>query len=1167
RAAVDPQLTVSRIVVDPSRTTLAANGSDASIINIRSFGNSLGSPFDALFNFSVTTGSGSLSAAQSRVLRLAQADGAMMAQSIYRSGTTIGENVVIDVDLDGQSVSGTAMVKIADPTAPVALTISSDKLELAADNTDMAVISVSLAALSPTVTAADTTVRFSTDRGTLSSGQTQSSGGVAQVTLLSGGSRARETIKITARITDVDGQTQSASTTVAVQTRVLQVNPSTITLSTLSGAGASQQLMVTDSFTNTLVTGNFQTSYVSSSPSVATVTQAGLVTAVGPGRSTITITNTGNGTSVEKASVLVALSPNSINFVPSTISIAKPFDTVQLSLNGVVNGNNLDFTKGATGTNYVSSDPTILSVDVDGVVTAQKAGTASITASNGGQMATAVITVVPTSTASLTLTLSNTFLAAQNLNSITVSVSGLDLAGNPLPDGTLVNFSATGGSLAASQAAIINGFARVGFSSGTAVDGDVIDISANVLEFGGRVLSNTEQVTIRDRFLTVVPASATLTTFMNAGSTQQLMVLDGVTNADITNDPATTYTSNDTDVVTVSNGGLVTAVNNGMTTVSIVNAGVTVTFSVTVDVTPDSINATPKTNLLINVNDTQQLAVSGTFGSLMRDQTPAARGTVYTSSDPAIASVSADGLVTGLTPGMVTIQASNRGQTDTVSIDSLPNTTQMIAIQIDKTTVATNGVDFATITATLTPVSGAGAIPDGTVVNFQSTVGMLSASSATTVNGMASVTLSSGAAQNNQMTDITATTIGFNNTVTSNTLQATFRDRFITVDPASITLTAFVGVGSTQQLTIREGLTNVDITAASTFATSDATVAAVNSTGLVTAVNNGSAMITTTNNGVTVIAAVTVTVDPDSIASVPASAAFTVLGQTQQLAITGTFGAVMKDLTAMSTGTIYVSNDVNVVTVSPAGLLTATGNGATTVVVSNGTAMTTVSVTNDIASAFAVNPNALVLGNGDSQQLTATGNNTGMTDFTSVASFTSSDPNIASVSATGFVTGRNAGAATLTVTVPNLPNQTVAVTVNRDKTAVLLGQVTGTAGQTVTMPVLLDVNGTDTPSTISFEIVLPANITLNSNAVGAASTAAGKDFQVDVVNGNRLRVVVFDVNMNAISSGVLGTITLDIGSGVTAGEKAVTVEMLAVSDGLSNPINPNAGILGSVTVN
>ena len=79
------------------------------------------------------------------------------------------------------------------------------------------------------------------------------------------------------------------------------------------------------------------------------------------------------------------------------------------------------------------------------------------------------------------------------------------------------------------------------------------------------------------------------------------------------------------------------------------------------DPVPETLQISAPFPTLNAVGATLQLTVSATFSDLPRDVTPATEGTNYTSSNPAVASVSADGLVTAQASGVVLVTAINEG--------------------------------------------------------------------------------------------------------------------------------------------------------------------------------------------------------------------------------------------------------------------------------------------------------------------------------------------------------------------------------------------------------------------------------------------------------------------------------------------------------------------------
>ncbi len=115
-----------------------------------------------------------------------------------------------------------------------------------------------------------------------------------------------------------------------------------------------------------------------------------------------------------------------------------------------------------------------------------------------------------------------------------------------------------------------------------------------------------------------------------------------------------TWTSSDEAVATVNNQGLVTAVMNGTAMITARSGTASTSITVTVMQTAGTITIEPMTATLMALGETVQLAAT----VLDQNSQPVADTVViWQSSDKAVATVSADGLVTGVGNGTATITA------------------------------------------------------------------------------------------------------------------------------------------------------------------------------------------------------------------------------------------------------------------------------------------------------------------------------------------------------------------------------------------------------------------------------------------------------------------------------------------------------------------------------
>ena len=168
----------------------------------------------------------------------------------------------------------------------------------------------------------------------------------------------------------------------------VSVSPTTASLT----VGATRQLTVTGTYSDGSTAPVTATStFSSSAPAVASVSSGGLVTAVAVGSATVT--STYSGKSATTAVTVTAATPtlSSIAITPSPASVAAG-STLQLTVTGTFSDSS---TQDLTLTSTFSSSATAVATVTSpgGLVTGVTAGTATITATNGGKTATRDVTV------------------------------------------------------------------------------------------------------------------------------------------------------------------------------------------------------------------------------------------------------------------------------------------------------------------------------------------------------------------------------------------------------------------------------------------------------------------------------------------------------------------------------------------------------------------------------------------------------------------------------------------------------------------------------------------------------------------------------------------------------------------------------------------------------
>ena len=728
--------------------------------------------------------------------------------------------------------------------------------------------------------------------------------------------------------------------------------------------------------TTTLADGTSSGTWSCSPSSFATINSSGMVTGVSAGTATVSYT--------------VSNSCGSAG-VSHTITVNGPANAGTISgVTSFCQGTQSTLTDGASGGTWTSSNTTVATVNSSGVVTGVSGGSTVISYSVSGACGSAVATsnvtinplpavgaitgtstVCPSGTTTLGNTTSGGSWTSSNNSIATVNASGM--VTGVTSGAVIISYSVTnscgttivttGFTVSASPSAgSISGSSSVcpganitltdGVTGGTWSSGNVglATINASGMILGISSGSVTISYTVSSSCgVAIATYPVTVSPLPNAGAISGTPTVCQGLSVTLTDAVSGgTWSSSNSTIASVNATGSVTGISGGTTLISYTvsnvcgNASTSVSFTVTPTPAAGSITGT--------------LTVCPGFTTTLSD---AVSGGTWSSSNSAIASVVSSGIVTGGSVGTATItytvtnSCGTASTTASVTVSSAPNA----------------GI-----------ITGAGAFCQGSTLTLHDAVsgGTWSSSNSTiaSVNGSGAVTGVSGG-----IATITYTVSG--------ACGSAVTTAGVTVNPLAIagTITGTTTVCQGSSTTLSDG------SSGGVWSTSNAAVASINASGMVTGVSGGTATITySVTNGcgtATTTTSVTVTSSP-SAGSITGTTTF----------CQGT-SSTLSD--GVSGGT-WSSANGSIASVNASGVVTGISAGTTsisyTVVTSCGTAATGISVTiNPLPNAGSVSGASSI----------CQGAATTLSDGTSGGSWSSSNSVVASVNATGVVTGVTGG--------------------------------------------------------------------------------------------------------------------------------------------------------------
>ena len=619
----------------------------------------------------------------------------------------------------------------------------------------------------------------------------------------------------------------------------------------------------------------------STDDSVVKVDQEGNIEAVGVGTATITA-------SCEEFSDSVTITVNApltgISLDKQEVTIKKG-DTVKLEV--IYNPDDTSDSKEVT---WTSSDDTVASVDDNGLVTALKDGTTTITAQVGNLIAECTVNVREVPLEGIDL----------NQNAITLNKGeksdALEVSYNPAD--TTDDKTVTWSSSDEDVATVDNGVV-------TAVGAGNATITATVGEFTAAC-----EVTVVSPLESITLSADRTTDNLEVGDTVNLTV--GYNPEDTTDDKAVTWSSSDEDVATVDENGVVTAVAGGTATItatSVANANITATCDIRVLKHTTSISLKPSEIELAKGETSAPLEV--TFEPADTDDS---REVTWSSDNEAVATVDENGAVTAVAGGTATITATVGEFTAECKV-TVVSPLESITLSADRTTDNLEAGDTVNLTVGYNPAD----TTDDKAVTWSS-----SDEDVATVDENGVVTAVAGGTAT-----ITATSAANANITATCDIRVLKHTTGISLNQSEMSL--LKGETSEQQLTVTFEPADTDDSTEVTWSSDNTDVAVVDDQGYVTAIGEGTAVITATavDGGFTASCTVTVNeihVQDAVLAEDTPSELY--IGQNHTISVVITPENVTDEVTYS-----YASSDADVAAVDENGVVSALKAGTATITV------------------------------------------------------------------------------------------------------------------------------------------------------------------------------------------------------------------------------------------
>lgn len=777
-------------------------------------------------------------------------------------------------------------------------------------------------------------------------------------------------------------------------------------------AGMTLQLSANGTYsdgTNSNVSS--QVTWKTSDATVATISSAGLLTALKQGSVSVTAAMgavTGSASITVGQPILTSIKVTG----PSSVALGA---TEQFAAQGTYSDQSTQTLTSQVTWN--TSNSTVATIAASGLLTAKSQGTAQVMATVGSLLGNMAITVSAPVAARIQINPASFSVAAGQTRQLTASAV--------YTDGTVVDVSSqtTWTSSTTNVVTVSAAGLATGVSQGSAT------ITGTVGSLSGTANASVTPATLTS--ITVTPSTASIAMGQTQAFTANAVFSDG-SSTDITK--SAVWSSSASSIAAVDATGLATGLASGSASITATSGTVSGSASLTVTAaTLTSIDISPDGDS-IPVGGQDQLMVTGTYSD---GTTQTLTNAAWSSSDTTLATVDSTGLVTGV--------ANSNGNpvTITAQAGSLTNTTTVYVTSAVAESLSITPASASIASGTTLQYSVNGVFSDGSIQPL--TAGLSWSSSAPSVAGVSTSGLVTGASTGQSTITVTYGSLTASSalTVTAATLSS------IVVTPAVPT----IGVNGNIQFTATGVFTDnstQDLSSQVTWTSSAASVALINSTGLANALSNGTATITASYLGLSGSATLTVTTATlVSIAVTPANPIVPPHTKLQMAAI-GTFS----DGTQVPlSGVTWYTNTGRYATVSGTGIVRTKKSTTQAVPVYaryNGiVGQTSITITAMSLTSAQIAPVNTTMAAGTTEQFQLIGTfSDGVTtvDLTNSARWQTSNYQDAVINRSGVATGLASGSVTITASYGSLTPATTTLTIS---SATLQSITVAPAAQTV----------------------------------------------------------------------------------------------------------------------